>query len=448
MVATVTHEKVGHTGQGLWKHKGWQLPALVQHVANDLIHERGMTESHAVEMAVGIVKNWAHGHDGHGHKVHPDTQAKAIAAVAEWEKLKARTHAGRSAVSDDGQRAEMSSKSINDLPDSAFAYIESGGKKDAEGKTTPRSKRHFPIHDAAHVRNALSRAPQSPFGDKAMPKIRAAAKKFGVQMSDSSARAEFLRFYPLEDIHIVRSADGGGDGRVVEAYAAVFDQEAEIQDHEGHYLETIDRAAFNRVIDHIQRSRSGLSAIKVLYNHGMTIGGTPSDRFSLPIGVPVEIRAEQRGLLTRTRYNATPLGEEVLELVRSESITSQSFTGRIVKSDPPLRRGSRRQPAGGELPQVKRMELGLREYGPVLWPAYTGAEILGVRMSTPGSWEPDSNENEGTSTDVEPAADDSLEVDEHSARYHQHALYRMRTEELCKASGITLPRWEQEEADK
>jgi HK97 family phage prohead protease len=342
----------------------------------------------------------------------------------------------------------MSSKSINDLPDSAFAYIESGGTKDAEGKTTPRSKRHFPIHDAAHVRNALSRAPQSPFGDKAMPKIRAAAKKFGVQMSDSSARAEFLRFYPLEDIHIVRSADGGGDGRVVEAYAAVFDQEAEIQDHEGHYLETIDRAAFNRVIDHIQRSRSGLSAIKVLYNHGMTIGGTPSDRFSLPIGVPVEIRAEQRGLLTRTRYNATPLGEEVLELVRSESITSQSFTGRIVKSDPPLRRGSRRQPAGGELPQVKRMELGLREYGPVLWPAYTGAEILGVRMSTPGSWEPDSNENEGTSTDVEPAADDSLEVDEHSARYHQHALYRMRTEELCKASGITLPRWEQEEADK
>jgi len=76
--------------------------------------------------------------------------------------------------------APMSAGSINDLPDSAFAYIEPGGKKDDDGKTVPRSLRHFPIHDAAHVRNALARAPQSPFGDKALPKIRAAAKKLGV----------------------------------------------------------------------------------------------------------------------------------------------------------------------------------------------------------------------------------------------------------------------------
>src|SRR5688572_21171569 len=70
--------------------------------------------------------------------------------------------------------AAMSTGSINDLPDSAFAYIEPGGTKDEDSKTTPRSLRHFPIHDEAHVRNALSRASQSPFGDKAMPKIRAA----------------------------------------------------------------------------------------------------------------------------------------------------------------------------------------------------------------------------------------------------------------------------------
>ncbi|MER6350663.1 hypothetical protein ABT186_02105 [Streptomyces sp. NPDC001634] len=80
-------------------------------------------------------------------------------------------------------KAERSTASTNDLPDSAFAYIEPGGKKDDEGKTVPRSLRHFPIDDEAHVRNALSRAPQSPFGDKAMPKIRAAAKKFGIEVS-------------------------------------------------------------------------------------------------------------------------------------------------------------------------------------------------------------------------------------------------------------------------
>lgn len=74
---------------------------------------------------------------------------------------------------------------INDLPDSAFAYIEPGGAKDKDGKTAPRSKRHFPIHDASHVRNALARAGQSPFGRKALPKIKAAAKKFGVQVAAS-----------------------------------------------------------------------------------------------------------------------------------------------------------------------------------------------------------------------------------------------------------------------
>ena len=66
-------------------------------------------------------------------------------------------------------RAVMTTQSINDLPDSDFAYIESGGSKDASGRTVPRELRHFPVHDAAHTRDALSRAPQSPFGDKAMP---------------------------------------------------------------------------------------------------------------------------------------------------------------------------------------------------------------------------------------------------------------------------------------
>lgn len=89
----------------------------------------------------------------------------------------------RAAERDTVEKAEISQARQNDLPDSDFAYIEPGGSKDDEGKTTPRSLRHFPIMDAAHVRNALSRAPQSPFGDKAMPKIRAAAKKFNIDVA-------------------------------------------------------------------------------------------------------------------------------------------------------------------------------------------------------------------------------------------------------------------------
>jgi hypothetical protein len=84
---------------------------------------------------------------------------------------------------EDKSLAEMTRKSINDLPDSAFAFIEAGGKKDADGKTTPRSLRHFPIHDAAHVRNALARLSQSPYGTKAAGKVKAAAKRFGIKTS-------------------------------------------------------------------------------------------------------------------------------------------------------------------------------------------------------------------------------------------------------------------------
>ena len=296
---------------------------------------------------------------------------------------------GRSAL--DTQRAAITTASQNDLPDDAFAYIEPGGKKDSSGRTVPRSLRHFPVHDAAHTRDALSRAPQSPFGDRAMPKIRAAAKKFGIDSDSDSgvsryaAPAEYMRLYPLEDIHIVRSADEK-DGRIVEAYATVFDEPAQISDHEGDYIETIDPAAFNKVLADVSRSRRGLAQVKVLYNHGRTIDGSASDKYSMPIGVPVEIRPEARGLLTRTRYSRTATGEEILSLIEDQAITSQSFTGRIVRSDPQLRRGDRHRPdSAGNLRTVRRTELGLREYGPVLWPAYSGAEILGVRMSTPGS---------------------------------------------------------------
>jgi HK97 family phage prohead protease len=317
----------------------------------------------------------------------------------------------------------------------------------------------YPIDTEAHARSAWSyismpkNAGQYPMGGVTLAEVKgrimAACKKFGIDVSGDSggkepaSRSEFMRMYPLEDMHIIRS-ESGGDGRTVEAFAAVFDQQAEISDQEGHYLEEIDRSAFNRAIDHARASRGGLpGAIKVLYNHGMTIQGTPSERFSVPIGVPVEVRAEARGLLTRTRYSETPLADEILESVRAGSITSQSFTGRIIRSTPQLARGDRYRPRRGELTVVRRTELGFREYGPVLWPAYTGAEILGVRMSTPGSWSPDPDdidENDpALPPDEGPAAGDPLsrtDGDEHSARYHQHALYRLNSQELREAKGL------------
>src|SRR5262249_44100320 len=62
-------------------------------------------------------------------------------------------------------KAQWSRAYINNLPDDAFLYIEPGGSHDADGKTVPRSLRHFPYRnhtgnlDAPHLQNAIDRIP-------------------------------------------------------------------------------------------------------------------------------------------------------------------------------------------------------------------------------------------------------------------------------------------------
>jgi len=69
-------------------------------------------------------------------------------------------------LSDYMSEAVWSQSYIDNLPDSAFAYVSPGGSKDSEGKTTPRSLRHLPHHDSAgsvdlaHLANANARINQ------------------------------------------------------------------------------------------------------------------------------------------------------------------------------------------------------------------------------------------------------------------------------------------------
>ena len=277
------------------------------------------------------------------------------------------------------------------------------------------------------------------FGKAKFAKI--AAKARGKGGASRMALQEYFRTYELEDIHIVRTAQGDSTGRLVEAYATAFNAPAEIQDFEGHYIEEIDPSAFNKVLADIGRSRAGFGKVKVMYNHGMTIHGTPSERGSMPIATPVSIRPEARGLLTLARYSETPFADEVLENIRNGSITAQSFTGRIVRSDPQLRPGERHRPRGGQLPRVRRTELGLKEFGPTPFEAYSGAEILGVRMSTPGALEADpepDEHDEALPPDEEAAAGEPPppEGEAHLARYHQHALYRLTSIEKREKAGL------------
>lgn len=167
------------------------------------------------------------------------------------------------------------------------------------------------------------------------------------------------RAVPLADLEV--------KGRTVTAYAAVFDSPASVYDPQfnpARHLESVARSAFTRALN----AGAGSKA-KVLFNHGKTIDGTPSERFSMPMATPLEVRADGRGLLTVSRYAATDLADEVLELIRNESVTGQSFRGPVYNY---AERGG----------IVELTECGLREYGPCPFPAYADAEIVSIRSAT------------------------------------------------------------------
>jgi HK97 family phage prohead protease len=262
-----------------------------------------------------------------------------------------------------------------------------------------------------------------------------------------------MRSYPLEDIRVLSRAQGSeyADGRTVEAYAAVFDTRAEIRDHEGHYSEVIDRSAFNKAIadSHPQGGRQTWRT-KVFYNHGMTLYGTPSERFSMTLGSPVDIRVEDRGLLTVTRYNENPLAEEVLEMIRSGDITSQSFSGGIIRSDPVRPRRGYQPDARGALPTVRRLELGLKEYGPTPFPAYSDAAVLSLRswlesMPTLVSTTLDEPAGTDTSPPGEAVPDEPPDDDGHSSRASQlrrHAILQRIAAARRARPGLYVPEGE------
>lgn len=251
----------------------------------------------------------------------------------------------------------LSTEAINSLPDSSFAYIEPGGSKDASGKTVPRSKRHFPIHDDAHIRNALARASQSPFGKEAMPKILAAARKAGIEVTgaqrsavsdalvpdpDSFPERRFTRF-PLE----TRSV---GDVGHIYGYAACF---GKLSRRLGGFVEQVNRSAFNT------SKAENWPDVVCRYNHhnDMLLGTTYARTLSLSV--------DETGL----GYDVEPpqARSDILEYVKRGDVRHSSFAFRVY-------------PGGDEwgvsefnYPMRTLIDVQLIDVAPVLDPAYPDA---------------------------------------------------------------------------
>jgi len=200
--------------------------------------------------------------------------------------------------------AELTGADKNDLPDDAFAYIEPGGSKDASGKTVPRSLRHFPIHDAPHVRNALARAPQSPHGAAAMPKIKAAAKRFGIETAaDDPGRS--MERVPVERRYIDSPVECRAEtnGRRIGGYAAVFHTPGRpvTSRNLGGFVERVLPIAFN------QARMGGWSGAVCRYNH------SPDMLLGTTAGKTLELEIDKLGL----NYTVLPpkARDDIVELV-------------------------------------------------------------------------------------------------------------------------------------
>lgn len=303
--------------------------------------------------------------DGHVEGCHPDRDSakkqQAALYASERNKIMTMIH----------DRAQMTASSINDLPDSDFAYIEPGGTKDSSGKTTPRSKRHFPIHDAAHVRNALARAPQSPFGKQAMPKILAAAKKFGVEAAQNNSRP--LPVYVARAIDLpqeYRSANSEADGLgVMTGYFSVFDTWYEVESRwEGKFLERADPDAFTRTIAEDRAS------MRVLFNHGFD--PQVGDKVLGPIR---ELRPEARGAYYEVPLFDTTYNRDLLPGLKA-GVYGASMR-MVVRDDAWDDRPERSNHNPEGLPERTILDAGVAEFGAVTFPASPGASA-GVRSTT------------------------------------------------------------------
>jgi class 3 adenylate cyclase len=115
--------------------------------------------------------------------------------------------------------ASLSAKERAALPDSAFAYIDSSGG------------RRLPIHDAAHVRNALSRFSQVAFDDdgardRARIRLLRAAQKHGIMpIGFLSAQLQPQRRLPKGHVTLVLADLEGSTellGRLGDRYAMLL----------------------------------------------------------------------------------------------------------------------------------------------------------------------------------------------------------------------------------
>ncbi len=238
-------------------------------------------------------------------------------------------------------------------------------------------KKRYPLDTERHVRAAWSyiNMPKNAamYSSSQVAdikgRIKTAAKKFGIEISDSSANSAQEAYEELRDISPllgetlgIRWASDGvsevreapfemastADGLTLEGYAAVFNMPTQIRDYEGDFEEIIKPGAFQRTLS--QRTPV------LMFNHGKhpLIG-------DMPLGVIRRAEEDSKGLFISARLTDNWLVQPVRDAIRDGGIRGMSFRFTV--------------PQGGDTWSARNTkraihDLDSKELGPVVFPAY------------------------------------------------------------------------------
>ena len=242
-------------------------------------------------------------------------------------------------------RATWSTAFMNNLPDSSFLYIEKGGSKDSDGKTTPRSLRHFPYKDAdgkvdlPHLRNALSRIPQSNLPAEVKAELTKKAQKILAENSDNDGRTfdgevEF-RYAVAPITHVdVRDPSANEDGTwTMSGYAAVFNRETTL--HDGKFVrvtEEIDPGFFDDILRSQPLGRPD-GVVHFNFGHDMNRAVAATD---VPAGQPgsLQLKTDSRGLYFEAKVaRDDPDGIALASKMRTGVVKQASFAFTIAEAE-------------------------------------------------------------------------------------------------------------------
>ena len=270
-------------------------------------------------------------------------------------------------------RATLSSGARHSLPDSAFAYIEPGHEDEKVDGKTPDKYRHYPVHDAAHARNALARIAQGKrFASEAKGKAVAAAKKLGVSHEASDTGRSLESMFPevryIADKPEIRG--GESEPQHITGYASVF---GKVSRRLGNFHEKVLGTAFDD-------SLRNLSTVNVVcrYNHkdDMVLGTSQAGT--------LQLATDERGL----RYDVLPprCRADVLEYVQRGDVRYSSFAFRV--AEPGVDDTWGESEYGIPMRSLHRVELV--DVAPVLDPAYkdttASARNLAGAIESLASW--------------------------------------------------------------